>query len=29
LFLEPLDAMWASADKLERAHLTLSILEIS
>ena len=29
LFLEPLDAIWASADKLERAHLTLSILEIS
>ena len=29
LFLEPLDAIWANADKLERAHITMSILEIS
>lgn len=29
LFLEPLDAIWARADMLERCHLTMSILEIT
>jgi len=29
LFLEPLDAIWAQSSLLERAHLTLSILEIT
>jgi hypothetical protein len=29
LFLEPLDSIWASADALNRVHLTLSVLEIS
>ena len=29
MFLEPLDAIWAKADALNRMHMTLSILEIS